>query len=125
MRNSKLRKHIIKATEPNLPRTSEEWLNLEEIARVEVSSEDPQRPIESAFKRGESLGWRASQPGEQTIRRFGSYLMSQKTFDGYGSVFRSHKLSERSSSRSTGQIANQVLSERSLDSNGTLIPEQQ
>lgn len=63
-----MRKNIIKATEPNLPGTSEEWLNLEEIARVEVSSEDPQHPIESAFKRGESLGWRASQTGEQTIR---------------------------------------------------------
>jgi hypothetical protein len=43
-------------------------LNVEEIAQVEVSSEDPQYPIESAFKRGKSLGWRASQPGEQTIR---------------------------------------------------------
>jgi hypothetical protein len=40
----------------------------EEIARVEVSSEDPQHSIESAFKHGESLGWGASQPGEQTIR---------------------------------------------------------
>ena len=63
-----MRKHIIKATEPNLPGMSEEWLNLEEIARVEVSSEDPKYPIESSFKQGESLGWRASQPGEQTIR---------------------------------------------------------
>jgi hypothetical protein len=43
-------------------------LNLEEIARVEVSSEDPKYPIESSFKHGESLGWRASQPGKQTIR---------------------------------------------------------
>ena len=63
-----MRKNIIKATERNLPGTSEDWLNLEEIARVEVSSEDPQHPIESAFKGGESLGWRASEPGEQTIR---------------------------------------------------------
>jgi hypothetical protein len=43
-------------------------LNLEEIARVEISSEDPQYPIESAFTHGGGLGWRASQPGEQTIR---------------------------------------------------------
>jgi hypothetical protein len=63
-----MRKHIINATEPNPPQTSEQWLDVEEIARVEVSSEDPQNPIESAFKRGESIGWRASQPGEQTIR---------------------------------------------------------
>jgi len=63
-----MRKQIIIANEPNPSGMSEEWLNLEEIARVEVSSEDPQRPIESAFKQGDSLGWRASQPGEQTIR---------------------------------------------------------
>ena len=62
-----MRKHII-ATEPSSPGTSAEWLNLEEIARVEVSSEDAQHPIESAFKHGESLGWRASQSGEQIIR---------------------------------------------------------
>jgi hypothetical protein len=42
-------------------------LNLEEIARVEVSSEDPQHPIEAAFKDGANLGWRASQLGEQMI----------------------------------------------------------
>ena len=63
-----MRKKIIIATEPSPPGTSEEWLNLEKIARVEVSSEDPQHPIESTFKQGESLGWRASQPGEQLIR---------------------------------------------------------
>ncbi len=63
-----MRKHIGVATEPSPLATSKEWLDLEGIARVEVSSEDPQHPIESAFKHGESLGWRASQPGEQTIR---------------------------------------------------------
>ena len=115
-----MRKRIINATEPNPPRTSEEWLNLEEIARVEVSSEDPNYPIESSFKHGESLGWRASQLGEQTIRL---YLISQKTFDGYGSVFRSHKLSKRSSLPCAGQIAKQGPSERSFDSNGTLVRE--
>ena len=63
-----MRKHIINATKPNPAGTSEDWLNLEEIARVEVSSEDPQYPIELAFKHAESPGWRANQPGEQTIR---------------------------------------------------------
>ena len=63
-----MRKHIINTTRPNPPGPSEEWLNLEDIARVEVSSEDSRYPIESAFKRGESIGWRASQTGEQTIR---------------------------------------------------------
>jgi hypothetical protein len=63
-----MRKHIINATERNPPGTSEKWLNLEEIARVEIFSEDPQYSIESAFKHGEGSGWRASQPGRQTIR---------------------------------------------------------
>jgi hypothetical protein len=68
VRNSNMRKQVISTTEPGPPATSEEWLNLEEIARVEVSSEDPQHPIESVFRPGESLGWRASQPGVQVIR---------------------------------------------------------
>ena len=114
-----MRKHII-ATEPIPPGTSEEWLNLEEIARVEVSSEDPQHPIESAFKHGESLGWRASQPGEQTIRLL---FDEPKDLRRIWLRFGSQKLSERSSSPCAGQIAKQVLSERSFDSNGTLIPE--
>jgi hypothetical protein len=63
-----MRKQLIGATEPSPPEMSEEWLNLEEIGRVEVSSEDPQHPIELAFKNGESVGWRARQPGEQLIR---------------------------------------------------------
>jgi hypothetical protein len=63
-----MRKHIINVTEPDPRETSEEWLNLEEIARVEVSSEDPQHPIESAFKHAETPGWRAKKLGEQTIR---------------------------------------------------------
>ena len=63
-----MRKHIGVATEESPPTTAKEWLDLESIARAEVSSEDSQHPIESAFKHGESLGWRASQPGVQTIR---------------------------------------------------------
>jgi hypothetical protein len=63
-----MRKHIGFASEQGPLATSKEWVDLEGIARAEVSSEDPQHPIESAFKHGESLGWRASQPGEQTIR---------------------------------------------------------
>src|SRR5260221_11243280 len=68
VRNSNMRKQLISATEPSPTGTSEKWLNLEEIARVEVSSEDPQHPIESAFKNGETLGWRAGKPGEKLIR---------------------------------------------------------
>ncbi len=44
------------------------WLDLERLAQVEVTSEDVDHPIESALIPGTGSGWRASQPGEQTIR---------------------------------------------------------
>ena len=44
------------------------WLDLEQIATVEVTSEDPGFPIEDAFGSGDRPGWRASQGGEQEIR---------------------------------------------------------
>ena len=44
------------------------WLDLDQIATVEVTSEDPSFPIESAFRANGGPGWRASQKGEQRIR---------------------------------------------------------
>ena len=44
------------------------WLNLEEIATVEVTSEDPSFPIESVWGSQDGRGWRASEPGQQEIR---------------------------------------------------------
>ena len=44
------------------------WLNLDGLAEVEISSEDPAEPIESALLLGRSSGWRAAGPGKQTIR---------------------------------------------------------
>ena len=44
------------------------WLDLEQIATVEVTSEDPRFPIESALGPKRGPGWRASQKGEQQIR---------------------------------------------------------
>ena len=46
------------------------WLDLSAIARVEVTSEDPQYPIESALVEGDQRGWRAAEQGKQTIRLF-------------------------------------------------------
>jgi hypothetical protein len=43
-------------------------MDLEQIATVEVTSEDPAFPIESAFSAGGGPGWRASQKGQQQIR---------------------------------------------------------
>jgi hypothetical protein len=44
------------------------WMDLEPLAQVEITSEDVDHPIESALIPGTGLGWRAAQPGEQTIR---------------------------------------------------------
>jgi hypothetical protein len=43
-------------------------LDLGQIARVEVTSEEPDHPVESALIPGTGLGWRAAESGEQTVR---------------------------------------------------------
>ena len=44
------------------------WLDLEQIATVEVTSEDPHFPVEAVFESDSGIGWRASQDGEQQLR---------------------------------------------------------
>jgi hypothetical protein len=46
----------------------EQPLDLTTTASAEVTSEEPDYPIESAFISGQSRGWRAAKPGTQTIR---------------------------------------------------------
>ena len=48
---------------------SEKWLDLNDLAHVELTSEDPAHPIENALAEGNSAdGWRADSLGPQTIR---------------------------------------------------------
>jgi hypothetical protein len=44
------------------------WLNLEEAASVELSSEDPRFPFEQALRTDTTDGWKAAKPGPQLIR---------------------------------------------------------
>jgi hypothetical protein len=44
------------------------WLNLETAATVEFTSEDEGHPVEAALSSRHPQGWRASGPGQQTIR---------------------------------------------------------
>ncbi|HKJ72357.1 MAG TPA: carbohydrate-binding protein [Gammaproteobacteria bacterium] len=44
------------------------WLDLEALAVAEVTSEDPEHPVEGALVAGDGRGWRAAQPGPQTLR---------------------------------------------------------
>ena len=48
--------------------SAESWLNLEQIVTVEVTSEDPDFPIESVFNGSNGPGWRALENGKQQIR---------------------------------------------------------
>lgn len=64
-----MRKQII-TRKLALPRLDQEWLNLQTLASVEVTSEDEAFPIESALlpEQKQKRGWRAAQPGTQTVR---------------------------------------------------------
>jgi len=46
----------------------QDWLDLERVATVEVSSEDPEHPVEEALLAGRERGWRAAERGEQVLR---------------------------------------------------------
>ena len=62
-----MRKRIDTPT-PVSGQIQEDWLDLERTATVEVTSEDKDFPIESSLSIEPRQGWRASQPGPQTIR---------------------------------------------------------
>ena len=63
-----MRKRIIDQRPRNGKADEYDWVDLERLAQVEITSEDVDHPIESALIPGTGLGWRAAQPGEQTIR---------------------------------------------------------
>jgi hypothetical protein len=63
-----MRKRVTSPVPPHAESHDQEWLDLEQVAQVEVTSEDVAYPIEAALMPGEEAGWRAAQPGEQTIR---------------------------------------------------------
>jgi len=62
-----MEKRIVTPT-PTTPTEKEDWLDLERAATVEVTSEDKDFPIESSLSLEPRQGWRAAQPGPQTIR---------------------------------------------------------
>jgi hypothetical protein len=63
-----MRKRIIGHGSREVAAAEPGWLDLERLAQVEITSEDAGYPIESALILGTGSGWRAAQPGEQTIR---------------------------------------------------------
>ncbi|QXE90310.1 hypothetical protein [Geomonas subterranea] len=63
-----MRKTVVKRQAQERPVTGAEWLDLDSIAQVEITSEDPSQPIESALQPVGAPGWRAADPGPQMIR---------------------------------------------------------
>ena len=63
-----MRKRIVTPTLAIVQARGEGWLDLERAATVEVTSEDKDFPIESSLSIEPSKGWRATEPGAQTIR---------------------------------------------------------
>ncbi len=63
-----MRKHIIgeQPTHKEAPENLN-WLDLETLARAEISSEDPEHPFEEAL-RPQGSGWRAAEAGTQSLR---------------------------------------------------------
>lgn len=63
-----MRKRTITPTPETVRVPPEGWLDVQRAATVEITSEDKEYPVESAFAFGEGRGWRAAEPGPQTIR---------------------------------------------------------
>jgi hypothetical protein len=63
-----MRKRLLAPVQQQTAPPGQDWLNVEELAEVEITSEDPAHPIESALLPGGASGWWAAGPGKQTIR---------------------------------------------------------
>jgi hypothetical protein len=63
-----MRKRIVGHVRQEAESSEPEWLNVEGLAEVEITSEDAAHPIESALLPGGTSGWRAAEAGNQTIR---------------------------------------------------------
>jgi len=62
-----MRKQRISSGSEAVSRSGDAWLDLERLAQVEITSESAEHPIESALIPDRGPGWRAAQPGKQTI----------------------------------------------------------
>lgn len=58
---------IIRGAQGTIPH-DEDWLDLENLAQAELTSEDASHPFESVLKPGVGSCWRASEAGQQTVR---------------------------------------------------------
>jgi hypothetical protein len=63
-----MRKQTINSGSEGVSPSAEVWLDIERLAKVDITSESAEHPIESALIPDRGPGWRAAQPGKQKIR---------------------------------------------------------
>jgi len=63
-----MRKTVLHQEPSRHSETKQAWLDLQQLADVEVTSEAESSPVEAVFNAEAGDGWRASEPGTQTIR---------------------------------------------------------
>ena len=63
-----MRKKIINPFSQEITPSSQSWLDIERLSHDEITSESAAHSVESALIPGSGSGWRAAQPGEQTLR---------------------------------------------------------
>jgi hypothetical protein len=63
-----MRKRIASERQANASHVHDGWMNLEDVATVEVTSEAPESPIEGALTLNRGACWRAGKAGPQVIR---------------------------------------------------------
>ena len=62
-----MRKQIITQSSQEPTTLEPDWLDLEHITQIEVTSEEAAHPIESALIPDSGAGWRAADSGKQTV----------------------------------------------------------
>jgi hypothetical protein len=92
------------------------WLDVERRASVEVTSEENGYPIESALLEAEDRGWRAADPGTQTIRLI---FDEPQDLRRIWLVLRITRIHARKSSSCDGLLTVAILFEKSCASSGT------
>jgi hypothetical protein len=63
-----MQKRVVEAPEFHGEPEADTWLDLEDTAQVELTSEDAAHPVEGALQSNRGPGWRAAEPGVQSIR---------------------------------------------------------
>ena len=63
-----MRKRLIAPTQGTVRSDGKGWLDVERATMVEITSEEKDHPVESAFASEEAQGWRAANRGP---KRFG------------------------------------------------------